>query len=1463
MKKNITIALSLVLLVISLISCTKDKKTEENKTITSEPICVNHIDSNNDLFCDECGAELSSPEETIPVSIVTITTNEDSITIKDTQVLKYDYKTLFTITKDGVEIPVVDSYLDLTRVSDTPGVYEVICNFEGKSASVKVEVIETVYELSLSVEEITINKFLVSEYDYLSLFTAKVDGSLIEITEDMVSNNVVADVGTYEFTVTNKRVSKTLIVNVTNDHKIEIIKNYQDIKIHYNELEDYDFVKLFSLYVDGKAIQVTSDLLDITAVANASVGEEYPISMTYHTEENSLTETMMIKVIESKELAITAKNLVIYPNAEYIELTSLFEIKYGDEIIPVTHDMVSGSINYSTVGINEITLTYEDETAIATVEVKKGVVINHRYSDTITIMKGTNLETYSFANDFIVVVNGVEMDAISNAYFDLADLDFNTAGTYEVKISIPYNENRVGLSGVKFTYYEETINYVVVENDYEIDILNYLVELAIGTTEYNVYKNIKVRINNRNQTLTEVADYASVIACYVQTISEPIDFNQPGMQEVIIAVYVNGPAFNPVYVAYNVIIATDLSVEAMDKVVYTEETLYTTELFKITNRAEEIPVDNTMLTGHVDTFTPGVYYVDINYQGIKKTAKVVVLDRYIIGTYKTLQTSIPTVTTDASDEEVIIPGKLLGNLVINEDGTINLGSKKAQIINALDEKTFLIKFGGYEYTLYYDDGIVVLEPDNQIKLEYNNDKRPFIYFNIDVWQVQEKLTINSHDNHVLMASYPSYTIENFKIQRNSNYEQKWYGLKVAMVSKMNADTIYDVSWGDVEFADGFINDINQKSTLTLNGISYKFKVGANKTAKIYDDTNTKKFANTTFTGTYNSLDATLHVDQHSAYTFLVGTEKVFYVSNYDITQMKNGGPDFEEDSVLLYEFEDDIFAYKFNLDLENKTFEFIERKLLFGKYQFGEYMFFFDGYGTGIFKDNLKSYYEYPFNYSIKDKELQINFIKSDDKFIYGQTINLYLDDFGNILTIGSCAKEDLIGVKLENQRIMDGAIIRVNTTKIGKNTDTVAKQELYNSIEIITKDGIVSGNDIKNYVNTSAIRFNTPGFYQFTITVSVDGQTITSYYGLQILDIAYEDNELLGEYSGILDNKTKITIDKYGLSKVIFAGTLYEGLVNIKEDNSFSIIAYSSTRAALTITGNLVETGIINVRAVGAATFNEYLTIGNSDVIGYEGFILRVIQIGSNLTFALSNNKNSFGSLINVELLNGNSVFTKDSIIKIYDDNQEFVVKISTWGNTYSGLISGDNYRGNYTLTEHEDIFVDGFGSIKIADRSGTYDINNNVITVMIEDDVFVYTLNPISYTYEIVDIELNNSLVEGKSFKGSYTYYCSNYPYIAETSFTFSGNVVVIKSTSTNHNSGDEMCTDDYYSPPFASEDGVRGTYLVNGNKIVIEVNEITFIFKINNVLDATEIICLSTTLDSSVHGHFDVNTSFIALL
>ena len=84
---------------------------------------------------------------------------------------------------------------------------------------------------------------------------------------------------------------------------------------------------------------------------------------------------------------INAKNVITYPNGEFIDLTTLFEITSGNQVVPVTADMVSGSIDYSQVGINVVTLTYLGEQYTATVEVKRGVIINYTTSDTVIIKR--------------------------------------------------------------------------------------------------------------------------------------------------------------------------------------------------------------------------------------------------------------------------------------------------------------------------------------------------------------------------------------------------------------------------------------------------------------------------------------------------------------------------------------------------------------------------------------------------------------------------------------------------------------------------------------------------------------------------------------------------------------------------------------------------------------------------------------------------------------------------------------------------------------------------------------------------------------------------------------------------------------------------------------------------------------------------------------------------------------------
>lgn len=1451
--KNFAFIIAL-LFSVAFIACNKDNDEDKN-----EP-CETHVDENNDKVCDKCNKPYD-PDPVPPVvdPVIEIKANTDKITIKDEELEGYNFKSLFKITKDDNNVEVLDDHLDLSALKDDAGTYTITCNYEGKTASLLVEVVATKYNVVSYVEEITINVSLVETYNYLSLFVATKDGKAMSITEDMIENNVVAEAGTYTYTVTVQGASATLTVHVTNDHDIKVIESYNDVEIYFDELDTFDYTSLFSLYVNGTVTEVTYDMIDLSDLEEAKVGNSYRVTLKYELGISKISYDVNIKVLASRELKITSKNLVIYPNSEYINLCTLFEIKIGDEIIPVTNDMITGVINYTNVGVNEITLKYQDEVAVATVEVKKGVVIDYRYSDVVTIIKGENQKHYDFSNDFKVVVDGVEMTILPEKYLDTTNVDFNTPGTYEVKLTIPYNDKTFGLSGVKFTYFEKIIKYVVINNDYKIEIKDDLVEFSKGTTEYNVYKNLKVTINGKNQTLTENPEYASIIACYVETLSDQIDFNKPGKQEVKIAVYVNGPDNDPVIITYYVIMETDLLVEATNKIIFTGETLYTKDLFKITQGGNDIEVLNDYINGNVNAFKPGVYNVNINYFGIEEVAKVVVLDREMIGSYKTLLTTIDTVETNDSDEEIVIKGKLLADLVINEDGTINALGRKTEITNAVDENTFTLKIGSYDYTMHYQDGIIILDPDNSIRLTYNDDKRPAIFFKTNKYQVLERFIINSNDDYVLLNNFVSYSIDVFRIQDTTTYEQKWYAFNVALSSKMGSDTVYSISWGEAQFAEGFVNDINKESILTFDGNEYEFKVLTKGNAKIKNIDNSKVFANMTFNGLYYGKQASLIIDQYGGCVFKTNDEVLCSIGSYDISQMRNGGPNSTEKTLLIYSFKEEVFAYKFKLYLEAKTFEYIEKDTIFGKYQYDNYMMFFDGYGTGILQDDVTSYYQYQFTYSVNGKEISIDYFNTDHTFLYGDNALLYMDDLGNTLTVGFFENQTIIGEKFENQNVIDGAIIRVNIQKIGANSDTNAKAELYNNIEIVTKDGIITGDSLKSYINTSYIRFNTAGFYEFTIKVTVNGQEITNYYGLQVLESLYSDNSLIGTYSGVTSN-VGIVIDKYGYAIIKYSDAIYEGFTKIYDDNTFVINAYNENHASITVTGETLTNKLLKVRCTGSVSFVDYLTTGEMNIIGCEGYVLRSIKINDETTYILGTSETSLGSIVHVELLSGTSVLSSGSILKVYDDENEVVVKVISWGNSKGGLILSDAYRGEYVLDLESTITLDGFGKATIAGDTGTYDLNGANATIVIKEDTYVYKLNNVDYTCEKIEITLDNTLLQGRALGSSYNYYCFSYQYVANTSFEFRANgEVIVRSSSSTHDEGEDSCMEDLYSPLFASKDGVKGTYNVKGNKVTIVVNGYVMVFKISNVLNVKDIVCISTTVDSESHGYFKTGTVF----
>lgn len=1407
------------------------------------------------VLCSCGGGNTTPPQE----KVISVEATTNQIELKDKEVASYNFKSLFVITVNDEIVEVQDAHIDKSELKVEEGTYNVKCTYEDKSASVSVKVTKTqiVYTLDLKIDKIDVKQSIALTYDYNSLFIAKEDGNKVSITNDMIISDVSNIVGTYSYTVNFNGISKTLIVNVLPEHEVEIVVSYKNFDIEIDKINSFDYTQLFTVYADGKVVQITNDIIDKSSVNSPIVGKTCEVTLAYSYEGITKTAQAKITIVENESIVITAKNVVTYPNDEYIDLTTLFEIKKGNEEILVTAEMISGSIDYSKVGNNEITLNYQGLTKVANVEVRRGVVIDFAKSDSIIIIKGTNINTYSFINDFNVTINGIKFVNIPESYFDLSNVNFNEAGTYPVKITIPYNEKSLSLSGVKFTYYEATINYIVVEQDYKIVVLKNDLVLPLGTTKYNVFSNLEVTINGKNQTLVNNKDYVDIISCYAEVLSKPIDFTNFGVQNVEIAVYVNGVNSDPVVVSYKLEIDSEIDVVAKNVAIFTGATLYTKNLFTITEGNQEIEVTYDMVSGKVDTFIPGTYYVSINYKNIEKIAKVIVFDNRMMGTYKTSLNTIPTTSSDYDEEygDTTPTTRPLGDLVIASNGTITLNDSPVEMIGGIDENTMLVKYHRYDYTLHYvGEGIVVLDPNNDIKLTYNDDKRPMIYFNEDVWTLERKFVVNSTSSHVLESTIVCSSIDAFELTSKINGSTMWYGLNIALVEKMNSDTVYKVTWGEVEFAKDFKFESGSKSTIIFNGEQYNFITKTPSLGQVSQNDGEKKFANKIFKGTFNGVAAELRSNGYEAFSLIVDSKAIFTTSAYDMDNMRYGGVDYLNNTVLIYEIKEDFYSYKFALDLENLTFTYIEKDQYFGQYFVDNMYIFLDGYGTGHINFNTKSYYQTGIKYTVTGDGLELKYVDKDEPLYNGYHAKLNIHPFGNVLTARYFSDESLIGKSFENAHITTGAIVRINSYQVGAESDTVAKQVLYNNIEIITKDGVLDNNAKIACLDTSKVRFNTKGFYQFAIKINVNGTDVTAYYAIQVLEDIYESHPIVATYgSGVIFDENSLSIDKYGQVVLNSAGIIYSGMIKINEDNTFVISASSSDNQKITATGNYITKGLISLRCTGATTFSDYFTTGTVSEAGCTKNYLRKIVTNNVTTYIFALAENSAGEIVTVNEIENN-------IYEIVSSSNTLYVKVKEWGNMTSGIIAEDGYRGTYTNSSSVTLVVDGFGKVMVNSKNLNYTLNNNIITVVDGENVKLYKLDNKKLTYENIDVTLDNNLLVNKTYTGTHTFFCDSYAYIAETKFIFKENgKVTIVSTSNEHDEGDSACGADLYIPSYASKDGITGTFFVKGNKVTIAVNNETFVFIINNVLSTFDITCEQTSLTDSEHGYFSVGTTF----
>ncbi len=1436
---------------------------------------------------NECKCGAVKPEDNKVVISITL---EDNLTLKDYEVDGFNFARYFLIRDDSEWLSARD-YVDSSAVKAEAGRYEVVCTYKDKTASYTVEVTASEKKFTLSKTEIKINSSDVDGYDFKALFALTADGKKIAITDAMVTTDVKAEAGKYTYTVSFFGKSETLKVTVIDENAIEIVNSYGVLELTKEDLADFDYTKLFSLYVGEVAVKVLPEYIDASSVSDPEEGQTYSVTMTFERNGREASSTAQIKVVEKTQLSITAQNIETYPNGENIDLKSLFSIKNGNQIIEVTDDMITGSVDYSKEGENIITLNYGGREETATVTIRLGVIINYAGSDIVLIEKGTDMAAYDFGSDFNVIINGIRFTNLHASYFDTDGLDFTTEGEYEVTLKVPYNTKPYGMSGVKFDYFEKTITYKVVEKkiQYSIDILNDNVVLPAGTTRYNVYNNLKIVINGITRMPYEDRNGQDITTCYVQTVSPAVNFTTTEEQVVEIDVYVYGPDSDPIRVAYSIRVDNGVEVTGRERVVFSGTTVYARDLFTITENGVNVPVTDDMLSGKIDLFNAGIYFVTATYKGVTAQSKAVVIDSAMTGTYKTLLTEIEPYNDD-DDNDVDYDESWgeysltayssraavnnLRDLTVGSDGDIYIGTDKAEIISIIDDSTFTIRLYTNEYVFHYEDGIITLDPDNSLRLTYHERRRPMVYFNEDKWKAESYVQINSNvnGNNVLQTSSTgnlvvsanSYTIDLIKLKSVDDGNYYWYGMKTTFLTKSGSDTYY------AEEVFGFaalLPDFEQKkgvvSSVNLGGASYPFTMTSNTKATINKSASTvSAFAGMAFSGTVNGKTATFTVALNDSVTYMLDGVKVFSLSPFEQNSLKNAGPDYSENTWLVYDRLSDNehtpYAYRFRLDTENRTFTLDERDDLFGRYVCGKVCFFFDGYGTGeAMFDTDSKYMTTAFSYKRTGANIEITYINAQPQFEYGKTAKFLLADYKNILTVREITGIDLVGKRFVNSIITDGAIVEVGNLVLGKG---VAKKELLDGLSIQTKDGLLTYDQMENgtidgttkYVDVSLIRFTTAGFYQLKINIPMDGGIKSSYYAVQILDNVYSGNPLVGRYGrGAVNENATMILDEFGRVSGELDGVSFSGSAYIS-DGKFTANAECAS-GKFTISGELLANGIIKATARGALMFTDCFTTGTVKASGTEGYTLRAITAGDATVCMLSNAAISLGNRVEVE---GN-LNALDSVLKLTDGSKVYFVKVTGWDGADRGLVVADAVRGVYELEDADTLTLDGFGNAAYGTQNGTYAAYGINITVVFANEVKIFKIDTKTSTYTVSNTPVDASLFAGKEFTASYTFLSEDEEemYGATTVFSFkSDGKVTVKSTSEEYEEDVGK-----YSPDFATDSGTEGTFTVAGNKITVKVNEKTIVFTFTDAVGLDTVKCYSTDVSSSSQGYFKPETEF----
>lgn len=1416
-----------------------------------------------EIVCSYGGKSAKVTVHVVNERNVFVQANKTKVTIKDVEVKTYDYTCLFTLTVNGNITEVKKEYINASNVLPAPDTYTVTCEYGGSSAKVWVEVTETPFVASALEDEVNVYVGAVNEFEPKALFAITLGGEEVEVTDDMITGEVKPEVGDYEIKLSIGSRKASVIVHVVNEHVIKIGSAYSEIDIAPEDVSSYDFINDFYIYEDGKSVEVNSEnvTLDTSALTGAAIGDKCEISVSYVPADGKggATKTVIVNVTAVGSIAIKVLNAEVF-ESDTLDLTSLFEITDNGEEIEVTDDMISGFVDFANSDECKITLTYKNIRRTATVKKIKGISIRYAAGEIVSVKKGENKGAYDFAGDFEVYIDGIRFYGIAG-WIDTNNVNFDAIGVYDAILTVKYNDASIFGKPQFAATKTKTIKYNVVPNVYDLKLTEKTVELEAGLADYDVLSNIELSVNGYRQSFTANRGEVNMVTTYYEIVSAP-DLTVTGSHKVTINLYVYGLGYDSVTAEYTIIVKNGIKIYSEDKAVFTGETLYAPDLFRVYENGKAVNVTPDMISGRINPFVAGSYVLTVEYKGVTRSATVSVIPSDYVGDYQTADKTIAKDSVEGEDGDVAEdekPSVAIGDMEIGRDMSIFVHGVKAENVT-LTDYGFDFMLGTNAHEAHFENGVCVIIPLNELKLSYYDDNRPLVYFKRGTWAIADSVSVHysKEGKSVYSLTYSGYSIFLYKVRNLETNELCWFAIQVKLEYKTSADTVYSVNYGFIDLpADFSSKTIGAAGDFELNGSRYVFTISERGTGKINKTDTTAPFANKSFTGMFDGKAATLSLGNEHQPTLTVGGIKKFSMNTSEF-HPKYNYYSTDEGYYILYGYEvvtfdkkyntktisysTDLFieekdgdtesvtvtpfSYKFLFDVDNGTFTLAERDEYFGLYKNGEGRFvFLDGYGNGIIDTTKDSIGQYGFTYTAKNSLITVVYDDPSNKLSQKRGV-FSIDAFGNVLYAQSCGKEFEKGDALTNAYITSGAAVTLSRSVFHKGE---TKDDIINAVKIVTKDGeysltakkqkvTVNGKQVA-IVDVSKISTGNAGFYLLEINLKLDGASSvsTKRFAVQVLDEVLPAGEgFARNYGYSISGLTSFALNTFGEAEFVVGGVSYTGYATVADGKLYAKLT-AAYKGTVSITGEINDDEILTLQIVTAdgTLLLEHYSVGTVLYAGNGELIIRSFATSKGNVFYISSALSVLGDKVTIKTTDGEDVsaISVGSVVAFTYDGKNYVLRVAALGDEKNGLEISDLLEGEYEdlSGRGETLTLDGYGSGVLNGTRGTYYVYNETDN----GKRLVFTTTSGTLIKLLIGTggdklgkfvsygEVAEKDLSGKSYTGD----VGDYEITATVTMKFEDNGKVTLSYSSS---------DDSPAPDYAG----TGTYAVTNGEIVISV-------------------------------------------